>query len=281
MCMFHVEKMKVNDFPFAVKLANTVNWNMTVEDFEFMLKLEPQGCFVQFHGNEPVGVATTISFEKVGWLGNFILKEDTRGKGAGNLLLKHAINYLKQKRVETIGLYAYPQLEKFYQSFGFKTDIDFLVMKGKAAFSATQGMIAEAIKRDLPEIVNLDCKCFGASRKKLLEQILLKRGNLCYISNENKEITGYVVAKIYDVMAEVGPLICRTNRVEVAALLLKSIFNRLIGLDVFIYMPKKEKRLLKMLFKMGFEKDFRVIRMFLGPAIPKSCIYAAESLERG
>jgi hypothetical protein len=40
--MFHVEKMKVDDFSFAVQLANTMNWNMAVEDFEFMAKLEPQ-----------------------------------------------------------------------------------------------------------------------------------------------------------------------------------------------------------------------------------------------
>ena len=91
--MFHVEKMKAEDFPFAVKLANTANWDVKIEDFEFMKNLEPQGCFVQFHGNAPIGIATTISFDKVGWLGNFILKEDARRKGRGSLLLKHAIDY--------------------------------------------------------------------------------------------------------------------------------------------------------------------------------------------
>jgi hypothetical protein len=32
--MFHVKKVKVNDFSFAVQFANTMNWNMAVEDFE-------------------------------------------------------------------------------------------------------------------------------------------------------------------------------------------------------------------------------------------------------
>ena len=91
MSMFHVEKMKTENVPFAVQLANTVNWNMTANDFMFMMKLEPQGCFVQFHDKERVGIATTISFEEAGWLGNFILKEDARGKGAGTYLLKHAL----------------------------------------------------------------------------------------------------------------------------------------------------------------------------------------------
>jgi len=36
-----------------------------------------------------------------------------------------------------------------------------------------------------------------------------------------------------------------------------------------------------MLTKVGLEKDFHVIRMFMGPAFSKNCICTAESLERG
>ena len=280
MSMFHVEKMKTDDFPFAVQLANTMNWNMTVDDFKFIMNLEPQGCFVQFHGNERVGIATTISFEKAGWFGNFIVKDDARGKGAGTLLLKHALNYLKSKNAETIGLYAYPQLVKFYQRFGFEPDSNFLVLKGKAAIPATQETLREAEKGDIAEILYLDGKCFGTNRKKLIEQILLNEKNFCFVSTENNKIIGYVAAKVYDEMAEVGPL-CHVNRQEAAVLLLKSILSRLKGLDVFMYVPKKEKSLLAMLREMGFEEDFRVVRMFLGSVIAKNCIYAAESLERG
>jgi GNAT superfamily N-acetyltransferase len=281
MCMFRVEKMEVDDFPFAVQLANTMNWNMTVEDFEFMVKLEPQGCFVLFHGKERVGIATSISFGKVGWFGNFIIKEEARGEGAGSLLIKNAIDYLKNKGVETIGLYAYPHLVKFYERLGFEPDIDFLVLKGKAAFPAVQEMLKAAKKQDVPKVVNLDFECFGANRKKMLEPILLNKGNMCYISTENNEITGYVAAKVYNKMAEVGPLICHMNRMEEAALLLKTILSRLASFNVFVYIPKKEAELINMLYQAGLKEDFRVVRMFLGPAVAQNCIYAAESLERG
>ena len=281
MCIFHVEKMKAEDFPFAVQLANTMHWNMTVKDFEFMLELEPQGCFVQFHDMERVGIATSVGFGKVGWLGNFIVKEDVRREGAGSLLMKTAIDYLKSKGVETIGLYAYPHLVKFYKSFGFESDIDFLVLKGKTAFLASQEMLKAATKRDIPKLIALDCKCFGANRKKLLEPLFLNKDNLCYTSTENSKITGYVAAKVYEKMAEVGPLICHANRGEDALLLLKTVLTRLNGLKVFIYVPKKETILLNMLYQAGFEEDFRVVRMHFGPAIVKNCICTAESLERG
>jgi len=279
--MFHVEKMEVDDFPFAVQLATTMNWNMTIEDFAFMVKLEPLGCHVQFHGQERVGIATSVSFGKVGWFGNFVVKENFRGEGAGSILMKHAIDYLKSKGVETIGLYAYPHLVNFYERFGFEPDTDFLVLQGKAAFPATQEMLKAAKKQDIPEVIDLDCRCFGADRRKLLEPILLDKGNLCYVSTEKKEITGYVAAKVYDKMAEVGPLICKANRAKAAMLLLKTILTRLNGLNVFMYIPKKETELLSILFKAGLKEDFQVVRMFMGPAVAKNCIYTAESLERG
>ena len=279
--MFHVEKMGVDDFPFAVQLANTMNWNMTLEDFNFMVKLEPQGCFMLFHSKERLGIATSVSFGKAGWFGNLVVKAGARREGAGNFLTRHAIDYLKSKSVDTIGLYAYPQLVKFYEHFGFESDIDFLVLKGKASFPAAQGILQAAKKRDISKILNFDCDCFGANRKKLLEPILLNKGNLCYVSTENNEITGYVATKVYGKMAEVGPLICHTNRAEEALLLLKTTLSRLNGLEVFTYIPKKETPLLNMLYKAGLKEDFRVVRMFLGPAIAKNCIYTPESLERG
>ena len=273
--------MDVVDFSFAIQLANTMNWNMTTEDFEFMVKLEPRGCFVLFHDQERFGIATSVSFGKIGWFGTLLVKEDARREGAGSLLISHAIDYLKSKGVETIGLYAYSHLAKFYASLGFEIDIEFLVLRGKASFPATQRMLRETKKEDVPEIIDFDGQCFGANRKKLLEPIFLNKENLFYISTENNEITGYVAAKVYDKMAEVGPLVCHGNRVDDAVLLLKTILSKLNGFEVFIYMPKKEGALLSMLHEVGFREYFRVVRMFLGPAIAKKCIYSAESLERG
>jgi hypothetical protein len=280
--MFHVEKMEVADLSFAVQLANTMNWNMTPADFEFMIKLEPKGCFVLLHGQERLGIATSVSFGKTGWFGNLIVKEDMQREGAGGLLIRHAIDYLKSKGAKTIGLYAYPHLVEFYEGFGFESDIDFLVLKGKAEVpSAAQKGVKAAKRQDIPGIIDFDCRCFGANRRKLLEPIILNKGNLCYISTENNEIIGYVAAKVYDKMVEVGPLMCHVNREEEAVLLLRTILSRLSGLEVFMYIPKKEAVLLNMLYEAGFEEDFRVVRMFFGPAVAQNCIYTAESLERG
>ena len=123
--MFQVKQMRSSDFQFATKLANTMNWNMAPEDFDFMASLEPEGCFVVFEGSQALGDSYMHQFWQIGWFGNLIVKEKYRRKGAGRLLVKHAVNYLQSKGVKTIGLYAYPNLESFYGSLGFKKDMDF------------------------------------------------------------------------------------------------------------------------------------------------------------
>lgn len=281
--MFRVAKMRVDDFLFAVQLANTMDWNMAVEDFEFAAKLEPEGCFVLFHGSERVGIATCVSFGKIGWFGNLVVKEACRRRGAGALLVQSAIEYLKSTGAETIGLYAYPHLIEFYKRFGFKADVDCLVLQGKAASPANEItlQLQKAKKQDIPAIIDFDCQCFGANRKKLLEPILHDTGNLCYVAVDAHEIAGYCAATVYEETAGVGPLMCRQNRGGVAVALLQTILSKLKNHDIFICAPTEETALLELLFKAGLQEKFRVTRMFLGPAAAKGCTYMAESLERG
>jgi len=86
---------------------------------------------------------------------------------------------------------------------------------------------------------------------------------------------------VYEEMAEIGPLVCRQERHDIAIDLLKATLNRLRGFEVSMCVPKKENTILNMLKRAKFSENFRVAKMFLGPPIVKDCIYMAESLERG
>jgi len=281
--MFRVAKMGIDDFPFAVQLANTISWNMAVEDFEFAAKLEPDGCFVLFNGSERVGIATCVSFGRVGWFGNFVVKEACRRRGAGALLIKSAVEYLQSAGAETIGLYAYPHLIAYYKRFGFKADVDYLVLQGKATSLVTgdTAQMQKAKKQDAPAIIDFDSQCFGANRRKLLEPILLDKDNLCYMAIDAQGIAGYCAATVYEETAGVGPLMYRRNRGGVAVALLEIVLNKLRNHDVFICVPTEETALLEVLLKAGLREKFRVTRMFLGNAAAKGCTYMPESLERG
>lgn len=279
--MFHVKTMFPEDFDFAVQITDRMNWNLTAADFEFMTELEPDGCFVLLENSERIGLATTINFGTVAWFGNLIVNESHRGKGAGSLLVKHSIKYLRSKHAKTIGLYAYMDRIPFYKRLGFDYDSELTVLKGKGGSLPIQPVVKEAKKQDLEKIIEFDRSCFGASRRKLLDPIVSDPDNLCYVSIEEGQTVGYVVAKIYRQMGEIGPLICRREREEIATNLLKAVLSRLEGYDISLYVPNKERVILETLGKLGFAESFRVTRMFFGSPVVKDCVNVAESLERG
>jgi hypothetical protein len=279
--MFEVKLMCPEDFDFAVKLTDTMNWNMTADDFKFSLMLESKGCFVLKDGSEPLGLITCISFGEVGWFGNLIVKDKARRKGAGRTLVTHTLKYLQEKGAKTIGIYAYPNLQSFYESLGFKVDTEFAVLYNKRVACKENVEVSTATLKDLPAINSFDSQFFGANRKKLLESILQKPENPVFFLKDKEGIAGFVAAKVYGKSAEVGPLVCKPNRPDVAAKLVLATLNRLRGSQVSLYLPTKQGSLYEMLIGLGFVDDFRLIRMFCGaPKIPGG-LFIAESLERG
>ncbi len=273
--------MSERDFDFAVRLTQAMEWNFVAEDFRFMLQLEPRGCFVLREEHEKIGIATAISFGKIGWFGNLIVDETRRGKGAGTALVKHSVEYLTGKGVKTVGLYAYMNRIRFYERIGFKRDLDFVALKGMNLVTERSRRAERARRTDWNRIIERDAQCFGQSRERLLHSILKERRNLCYIYEENGEIQGHVLAKVYSGMAELGPLFCPPGKGDVAIELLRTAVRDLAGLEVYGFLPSREITMLDTLRGYGFVEDFRVARMFYGPALATTCVYMGESLERG
>jgi N-acetylglutamate synthase-like GNAT family acetyltransferase len=279
--MFQVKTMTPKDYPFAVQLANTMNWNMTKEDFKFSMALEPNGCFILFDGAERLGLITCISFGGVGWFGNLIVTPQARRRGAGKALVQHTLDYLRSMGAETVGIYAYPELQGFYGGFGFKPDAEFSVMHNDQVECSSNAQVFRANMQDLPLLNSFDSQIFGGNRLKLLESTLKKPENMVFYVKDKEGITGFVAAKVFGGSVEFGPLVCKPRHPEVAEELVLAALTRLNGSEVSLYLPTKQKGLYEMLIGLGFVDDFRLIRMFCGaPKIP-GALYMAESLERG
>jgi len=279
--VFHVRTMSRADFDFAVRITGPVGWGLGEQDFEFMMELEPAGCFVLLDDSDKVGIATTVSYSKLGWFGNLIVEKSKRNRGGGTLLVKHALKYLTEKNVQTLGLYAYIEKIPFYKRLGFECDSEFIVLKGKAFSSPARPNVRKAEKQELTEVIAFDQSCFGACRRKMLEPILMDSDNLCFVSTEEGQISGFAIAKVYRGEAELGPLAFKREKAKTAVDLLKTTLSALKGLETSVFVPKKEKRIVSTLLESGFHKSFRVERMFHGSSATEECVYMAESLERG
>ena len=236
--MFHVEKMEPKDYSFAIELSNTLDWKMTIKDFEFMCTVEPLGCFVLYDDLEKLGVVTCVSFDRIGWFGNFIVKKEYRDQGAGSFLLQKAITYLKNKGVQTIGLYSYPELTDFYEKFGFKKNDEFIIFQGNPSPLIDLEVVTIAEKNDFSKILNFDRVCLGFNRDKTLNLIFSDKNNIIYFLNQGNFLKGYVVTKIYGYLAEIGPLVSRSNSESVGVKLLTKAMNNLSSCNILIYVPK-------------------------------------------
>lgn len=282
--MFRVERMQSEDFKFAEELTDIVEWGFVREDFEFMTRLEPEGCFILYHDNERVGLATTIAYEKLGWFGNLIVKEQFRKKGGGAMLVKHAIGYLASKGVTAVGLYAYTERIPFYQSLGFIQGINYT---GQSTEELNSSRLTERVevdegsRSDLEDIIEFDRQCFGDSRKRLLNAIMNIPRNICYVKRGKNSIEGYIMAKVYKGFTEVGPLVCRKSRKNIELSLLEAVFCEIEGFNTSITVPKIEGHVLDYVRVCGFAEKFPVVRMFFNMPPVTDCITIPESLERG
>jgi GNAT superfamily N-acetyltransferase len=279
--VFQIKKMSYDDLSFAVRLTQESDWGLSEDDFRFMMELEPDGCFMLLEDSEKIGVATNVSFGDVAWFGNLTVDEEYRGKGAGSLLVKHSLDYLVGKKVKTVGLYAYLDKVQFYRKLGFRYDSEFLVLKGKGFESPTASSVELMRSDDLPKVIEFDAACFGASRVKSLEPILLDPDNLCYVHAEHGRVLGFAVAKVYKGIAELGPVVCSQTDGNVAVELVKAVLGRLKSVGVSTCVSAKASAIVDVLVGLGFRESFRVARMFYGPLAGTECICIAESLERG
>jgi predicted N-acetyltransferase YhbS len=280
--MFRIRTLTPGDYSFAVQLANTMNWNMTPEDFQYMAALEPEGSLILEDDDKPVGIATCIGYGKVGWFGNLIVDPAYRKRGAGGMLVRHAVDYLRSKGVETVGLYAYPQLKEFYGKLGFTADVDFVLLHAESV-AGVEGTGAHRIEAEqLKKIAAFDSYYFSGDRSRLIASIVLEAGNAGYYISDRGHVVGYVAATIYESTAWIGPLVCDpSKRYEFTGRLLSSVLAKVGGKSIYTVAPKNDAVLLDLLSSIGFKEEFTVTRMYNGISSARNCIYLAESLERG
>ena len=169
---YSIRRMEKKDMAQSVALTDLMDWGLTEEDFAFNIGLEPGGCFVAVsEGERVVGVITSVAYGKVGWVGNVIVHPRRRDSGIGAALVSHALDHLTMRGVVTTGLYGYRNVVHFYERLGFRVSRPFSWMSCKTV--SWMGEVAPSAEpTDIQAIVELDERCFGAPRQRLLREIL-------------------------------------------------------------------------------------------------------------
>ena len=146
--------------------------------------------------------------------------------------------------------------------------------------------LSQMTEEDLPHAIALDEASFGARRDRLLHAIFRDSPNrsACYVVDGPNRFAGFVMAKVTGQTAEVGPLVCPPEAEQKAEELAEAALTSLGGRRVYMGVSQRSLGLYRRLRAIGFQEDFRVLRMWLGGESPKAgeaSYRLMESLERG
>jgi ribosomal protein S18 acetylase RimI-like enzyme len=274
--------MTVEDIPFVIEITERESWDYSEDDIRVMMELEPRGCFVVEIDDERVGMLTTVSYGRIAWIGNVVVRSDKRGLHLGTKLIKHAVSYLKKEGVEIIGGYSYLDAFSFYERIGFRHSFRVGKYSGMTFTSPHRG--SKTIQnKDLGEIVEVDKKYYPGDRADILGISASSQPDF-FLWAGNGGVQGYITGFSSPKACEIGPWICDPARPDLAEDLLLDCFSALGEKKTSLVVPTENKKAIQIVEEHGLTKDFEVIGMFYETdesKMDRRGIFAAGSLEMG
>ena len=274
--------MKRSDIPAAMRVKEFAGWNQTEQDWEHLLRLEPDGCFCATVDGRVVGTATTTTYSgELAWIGMVLVDPEYRRQGIANRLMQTALDYLDRAGIRTIKLDATQAGRAVYERMGFEVESNIERWQGIA------GPVAKSDGRpfapsDLSEILALDRDVFGADRSKLLEMLITDACLSPIVSTStDRKLNGYAVARRGSNATYIGPLIARDA--QSAEQILDCLLQQLSGEQIYVDLNTEFPGGGAILSAGGFNKQRDFDRMFFGKASDRTSrlVFAIAGPELG
>ncbi len=189
-----IDLFRHEDLDAFLALAGTEGWICDRWEFDFLLRVFPEGCLAARRGSVSVGFVTSIRYGTSGWIGNLIVPEELRGQGIGTALMKKALEVLADAGAETVWLTASQAGKPIYESLGFAA-LDVVhrwVGEGRGGGSSAR----DAIPRS--EILEMDRAGWGDRRDAIIDAVT-ERGRL--FANRG----GFLFSQSYADGVQLGP----------------------------------------------------------------------------
>ncbi len=118
-----IRRMRSGDIASAMRLKAAANWNQTTHDWKRLLRLDPEGCFVDERGGSVVGSTTALRHgQDLAWIGMVLVLPAFRRMGVARGLVQHALGWLRDCGNLICGLDATTMGHPLYAQLGFADD---------------------------------------------------------------------------------------------------------------------------------------------------------------
>jgi ribosomal protein S18 acetylase RimI-like enzyme len=260
------------DLANAIELPRLSGWNQTIEDWQTLLRLDPQGCFCTELDNRIVATTTLLCYgRRLAWIGMVLTRPEYRRMGFAQRLVKAALERATDLKIESVKLDATPEGQPLYEKLGFQTEQ--IVERWFRAGLQDRASEKTGSSPD-PYSLELDVEAFGADRATLLRQLTFR----------NPPITAadaYCFARNGTRARYLGPCVAREQKA--ARLVIEQCLRESPESDWYWDLLIANKNALELATEFGFVPRRRLERMVLGNTIKKNdqLVYAIAGFELG
>jgi ribosomal protein S18 acetylase RimI-like enzyme len=260
-----IRTMNHRDLAFATECTEAEGWvsenRTTLEGFFFY---DPEGCLIADLEGKRVGIGIATSYGRSGFIGELIVRSEARGQGIGAALLNRAVTYLQQRGARTVYLDGVLKAVALYERNGFRKICRSLRFSGQIE-GKTHPQVHPMQEQDLPEVIDLDQKYFGANRGFFLTRRWGLYPELSKVLVEGGRVTGYILGRQGENWLSAGPWVVEKGVLSPECLLealAEENGNRPFSIGVL----ESNQRAVEIIRSYGFaERLNSPWRMALGP----------------
>jgi len=281
--MLTLRTMTAADMPLGLELCRLAGWNQLEADWQRLLALAPDGCFVGEENGHPCGTGTTACYgTRTAWIGMILVHPDFRNRGIGTAIMDKLIAHLRAQKIESIKLDATDLGRPVYLKLGFKDERPIHRYKGKTPPGIAADSKAQPIQpADWRAIAKIDRAAFDADRMDLL-RLLRREGNVTAIVRAGREVRGYGFARTGFNASFLGPVVATDP--GAARSVVETLLARLPEGLVFWDILPDNVASKELAHSLGFEAARLLTRMYLGSRVHPgdvNLVYGAAGFELG
>jgi len=276
-----IRNMSRQDMDTAVEWAAIEGWNPGMHDAEIFYNFDPDGFFMAYIGDKPVGAISAVTYGYTyGFIGFFIVLPEYRGHRAGIELGRTGMERLWDRNV---GIDGVENKIKTYGQYGFKIAYNNVRFEGVASLEHFAGReVLDARDVPLGKIAAYDAKYFSLPREKFLARwIIQPEGAACCVEHDGN-ITGFGVMRPCRNGYKIGPLFADNER-SAEEIFLSLVSKLKPGTPYYLDIPAVNRHALALVHKHNMNPVFKTARMYNReiPDIPVEGIYGVTSFELG
>jgi ribosomal protein S18 acetylase RimI-like enzyme len=273
--------MSRDEVALAIGWAAQEGWNPGLHDAETFPAADPQGFFVGTLEGEPVASISVIKYEPgFAFLGLYIVRPDSRGRGLGWSLWQHGI---ASARGRQIGLDGVVGQQSNYRKSGFELAWRNVRYEGCGGAPAPDdALLVDLARVPFETVCAYDNAYFPAERTAFLRAWLAQPDAAARGWIEDGKLQGYGLIRRCRSGWKIGPLFAERERIA------ESLFHALCAQagpqePVYLDLPEANAAAVALAQRHHMRMVFETARMYTGrpPAVNMQGLYGVTTFELG